>query len=283
MKSKFLIPLLLVALFFSCKSEKRNVEIIPDYDSIYIGEGYHYKNLVKDDEITKIWKSNVIEIKNILNKEISKEIKYPFLAKLALRFYFNEEGKLEKVKLLNTSEAHYYIFEEKYNEVSNPSKLVELLIHQMDVNKLFLAVKNGKTVKYRTDFIQAFFVFQDGRMLPYVPLEERSTEHGYSIVDEMPKPIGGIEGISKRVIYPEEAKRKGIEGKVFVNAVVDEKGDVVDFSVTPYGHLDDPKELLMRAAADAVRKTKFTPGRLKGKPVKVITIIPIKFELEAQQ
>jgi len=33
-------------------------------------------------------------------------------------------------------------------------------------------------------------------------------------VDEMPEPIGGIEELMSRVVYPELAKRAGIEGKV---------------------------------------------------------------------
>ena len=35
-------------------------------------------------------------------------------------------------------------------------------------------------------------------------------------VEEMPEPIGGIGEIQKKIVYPEIAKRAGVEGKVYV-------------------------------------------------------------------
>lgn len=282
MKSIFLTPLLLVVLLFSCKSEKREVEIIPDYDSIYVStsnvdSSVSFFKEKDNDEIQK-WALDLNDqLKNAVRKDLSKESKFPIFVRYAIRCYYNVDGELEKVKFINPSDYHYYVFEEKYYESTNVPTMKELFINKMAEKKFAVAYKNGRKVRFRQDFPGAFLVYQNGKVAQYMPLEQQQSEHYYSIVDEMPKPIGGIEGISKKVIYPEEAKRKGIEGKVFVNAVVDENGDMVDFSVQPYGH---PDELLMKAAVDAVRRTKFIPGKLKGKPVKVMTIIPIKFELD---
>lgn len=44
--------------------------------------------------------------------------------------------------------------------------------------------------------------------------------------DVMPEPIGGFEAIMKNVVYPESAKEEGIQGKVIVKLIVDEKGNV---------------------------------------------------------
>lgn len=93
-------------------------------------------------------------------------------------------------------------------------------------------------------------------------------------VEEMPYPIGGVNAIQRRIIYPEIAKRAGVEGKVFILAYVDEKGTVTKAEVLKGigGGCDE-------LAANAVLQTKFSPGKQRGKPVKLQVMIPIKFEL----
>ena len=94
-------------------------------------------------------------------------------------------------------------------------------------------------------------------------------------VEEMPEPIGGISEIQKKIIYPEIAKRAGVEGKVYVLAFVDETGTVTDAKIIKgIGAGCD------EAALDAVKKTKFKPGKQRGKPVKVQVSIPVVFKLQ---
>ena len=91
----------------------------------------------------------------------------------------------------------------------------------------------------------------------------------------MPEPIGGIGEIQKKIIYPEIAKRAGVEGKVYVLAFVDESGTVTDAKIIKgIGAGCD------EAALDAVKKTKFKPGKQRGKPVKVQVSIPVVFKLQ---
>lgn len=280
MKNVLLLSLLLSAFAFSCKNDKHTIEVIPDYDSLYISNeniDSHINLIQNEDEVQKNALNFIEQMKKIVIKDIPQETSFPLLVKVALRCYFNENGELEKVKYLDSSEFHYYIYEEKYSETTNAPLLKELIKNKLAETKTMIAYKNGKKVKYRYDFSVAFLVYQDKKVVQYMALEQQTNQHFYTIVDEMPKPIGGLERITKRVIYPEEAKKNGIEGKVFVNAVINENGNVIDFCISPYGH---PNELLWKAAIDAVRKTKFIPGKLKGKPVTVRSIIPIKFELE---
>lgn len=93
-------------------------------------------------------------------------------------------------------------------------------------------------------------------------------------VEEMPVPIGGISGIQKRIVYPEIAKRAGIEGKVLVLAFVDESGNVTKTEVIKGIGLGCDE-----AAIDAIVQTKFTPGKQRGKTVKVRVTIPVTFKL----
>ena len=47
----------------------------------------------------------------------------------------------------------------------------------------------------------------------------------------MPEPIGGMFAIQEKIKYPEIAKRAGIEGKVIIQAFIDENGNVVQAKV----------------------------------------------------
>lgn len=94
-------------------------------------------------------------------------------------------------------------------------------------------------------------------------------------VEEMPEPIGGISAIQSKIVYPEIAKRAGVEGKVYVLAFVDESGHVRDAKIIKgIGAGCD------EAALDAVLQTKFKPGKQRGVPVKVQVSIPIVFKLQ---
>ena len=92
--------------------------------------------------------------------------------------------------------------------------------------------------------------------------------------DTMPQPVGGIQALAKNIVYPEKAKQKGTEGKVFLQVYIDESGKVVKTSV-----IKSAGELLDNAAEAAIQKTTFTPGIVNGKPVKVKVVIPVVFKL----
>jgi TonB family protein len=96
----------------------------------------------------------------------------------------------------------------------------------------------------------------------------------YLSVEVMPEPFGGIESIQRRVYYPAEAKRRKIEGVVKVLTFIDEYGVVEKAEVTEgLGYGCD------EAAQTTVFYTKFKPGLIKGKPVKVQMVVPVEFKL----
>jgi len=107
-------------------------------------------------------------------------------------------------------------------------------------------------------------------------VEEKKEAPVYFVaVEEMPEPIGGIAAIQQLITYPEIAKRAGVEGKVYVLAFVDEKGNVTNAKIIKgIGAGCD------EAAIDAVLQTKFKPGKQRGTPVKVQVSIPIVFKLQ---
>ena len=92
-------------------------------------------------------------------------------------------------------------------------------------------------------------------------------------VEEMPQLIGGMKQLQSKIKYPDIAKRVGIEGKVLVQALVDENGDVVSVKTLKGIGAGCDEE-----AMDAVKKSKFVPGKQRGKNVKVQVTIPIVFK-----
>jgi len=90
----------------------------------------------------------------------------------------------------------------------------------------------------------------------------------------LPRIIGGLSEIHKRIRYPEEAKKAGIQGRVVIQVLVDENGKPIEFKVltsSGYG--------LSQAAIDAISQVRFTPAILRGAPVKFWMNIPITFKL----
>ncbi len=96
----------------------------------------------------------------------------------------------------------------------------------------------------------------------------------FVIVEDMPELIGGLAAIQSNIRYPEIARKAGVEGRVFVQFVVDEQGNVVDPVVTRGlgAGLDEE-------AIRAVSQAKFTPGKQRGQPVRVRMSLPITFRL----
>lgn len=94
-------------------------------------------------------------------------------------------------------------------------------------------------------------------------------------VECMPTIIGGVEALKQRIVYPDEAKKARIEGKVYMTIFIDEIGNVTHTELVKGigGGCDE-------AAIDAIKKVKFEPGRHKGKAVKVQVTIPVLFKLK---
>lgn len=102
----------------------------------------------------------------------------------------------------------------------------------------------------------------------------------YGKVEQMPEYPGGQEGLRKflaiTVRYPIEALQKGIQGKVFVNFVIDETGEITKIQIAKGVH----KSLDQEALRVVQLMPKWTPGIQDGKPVKVSYTVPISFRQE---
>ncbi len=88
-------------------------------------------------------------------------------------------------------------------------------------------------------------------------------------VDEPPEPV-----VNVKPEYPDIARQAGLEGRVLVEAVIDENGNVIDARIQ-----SSDNEIFNEAALAAMRKMKFKPAKQKGIPVKVKVIMPFIFKL----
>ena len=117
----------------------------------------------------------------------------------------------------------------------------------------------------------------------FIPVtdEEEAEEEVFFIVEDMPQFQGGgkekfREWIAQNLQYPPIAAENGISGRVFVQFAVNAKGEVVDVVVV---RGVDPA--LDKEAVRVVKSSpKWTPGKQRGRPVKVQFTFPIVFVLQ---
>jgi periplasmic protein TonB len=108
---------------------------------------------------------------------------------------------------------------------------------------------------------------------------EEDVDEIFTIVEDQPTPDGGMAAfyqfVQKNLKYPAQARRMGIEGKVFVQFVVDRDGSLTEVkAVKGIGAGCD--EEAVRVISEA---PKWKPGKQRGRAVKVRMILPITFKL----
>ncbi|MEQ8878827.1 MAG: TonB family protein [Cyclobacteriaceae bacterium] len=102
----------------------------------------------------------------------------------------------------------------------------------------------------------------------------------FVIVEDQPEYPGGIDAfyryIANNMIYPTEARTNGIEGRVYVQFVVDKDGSITDVEpVKGIGGGCDEEAVRVIQNAE-----KFNPGKQRGMPVRVRMVMPIIFKLD---
>jgi protein TonB len=112
---------------------------------------------------------------------------------------------------------------------------------------------------------------------PPPPAEDKEEEEPeiFVIVEQSPELIGGLPALQSKIRYPEIAKKAGVEGRVYLQFVVDEQGNVHDPIVTRGIGAGCDEE-----AIRAIMEAKFKPGKQRGKAVKVKMSLPITFKLK---
>lgn len=112
-------------------------------------------------------------------------------------------------------------------------------------------------------------------------VEKEDPNEIFLVVEETAAPLGGMnafyEYVGKQMQgkYPAQARRMGIEGRVFVEFVVEKDGSLTDVkAIKGIGAGCD--ELAVKVVQGA---PKWKPGKQRGKPVRQKMVLPIVFKL----
>ncbi len=109
------------------------------------------------------------------------------------------------------------------------------------------------------------------------PKEE--TDEVFTVVEESATPRGGMQAfykyVGEKIKYPAQARRMGIEGRVFVEFVINKDGSLSDVrSIKGIGAGCDEEAVRIIQSAPA-----WNPGKQRGKAVKQRYTLPIIFKL----
>ena len=116
---------------------------------------------------------------------------------------------------------------------------------------------------------------------PIGPVVEEVDENQiYDIVEENPRFPGGEEAcmkwLSENIKYPPICVEQGIQGRVYCQFVVNRDGSIVDIKI-----LRSPDPALSKEAERVLKMMpRWSPGKQRGKPVRVKFSLPVMFRLQ---
>ncbi len=135
-------------------------------------------------------------------------------------------------------------------------------------------VPNDEIVEDQVLNINSELNLDDKLEMPPPPKQQEEEEDFFVVVEQMPQLKGGLASVQQCVNYPEMARRAGIEGRVIVQFIVNEKGAVESPSIVRGIGGGADKEALR-----CVKKAQFIPGQQRGNPVKVQFTVPVIYNL----
>lgn len=239
-------------------SQKNGVEILPNNEKDYKFVKHEY------------WQPNRPEVLSFTYEQVkamsiaAQKINIP--GNFEYSIFINENGIIDKIR----------------PEVSASEEIDKMLAKEMEKWKMNQFFVDNKFSKYKInwsinvhDSLEKF-KYGGTSVSSNFPLIE--THYGgeyFVMVDKMPEPIDGVRGIQEKIKYPENAKKDGVQGRVYIKAFIDSLGNVAATEI-----LKGLGSGCDEAAIEAVKQTKFIPGALRDKPVGVQVSIPILFKLD---
>jgi len=121
---------------------------------------------------------------------------------------------------------------------------------------------------------------QENKKTEAVIEEQADTDQLFMVVEEMPEFPGGTQAlyqyIGKNLKYPEEAKKEGVHGRVVVDFIIEKDGKITNINIKQgigFGCDEAAKDVISNMPA-------WSPGKQRGKAVRVKFALPFKFELQ---
>ncbi len=257
--NKYILYFLFILALISCRKENKTNLIKPVEGKYPLVHNLHFADEKQISSVDTLAKKIISILEKKYNPQDNRPIEFDYM------LYVSSNGNVEKLVVLE----------------SDLDKVDNIVMHTIKNWKLNPLLEK-KPIGFRTELKFRFYRSDNTYELIKEPSNslisylQNSPSSYFIAVEKMPEPIGGIKAIQEKIVYPELAKKAGIEGRVFVKAYIDEKGNVTEAEIIKgIGHGCD------EAAMKAVKETKFIPGKHKGKPVKVQVSVPILFRLDS--
>jgi len=197
--------------------------------------------------------------------------------------YFNDQGILSHLKYFNEDVEFNYISYfpngQKRKEVGVFKGEYEGLCTYYDLSGNIILQGNYKKTRRISDF-KYFYTSKDSSLLEIADTNHSkdSSNTGAEILPEFP---GGqsamLQYVANNLDYPEEAKNRGVEGKINVKFTVRKDGIIYDAFIISKETLGYGCE---RSSIEVIENMpNWTPGMSQGKPVPVYFNMPLHFRL----
>jgi len=139
--------------------------------------------------------------------------------------------------------------------------------------------QKGEAVRVQFNMPVSFKLGAKEKAAAYTEPITDATQDVFTVVEDPPQFPGGIEAqqtfLVQNIVYPAEAKSKGIQGTVYINFIVEKDGRVTNAKVL--------RGVATSLDTEALRvinsMPRWTPGTQRGEAVRVSFNIPIKFSL----
>ena len=123
----------------------------------------------------------------------------------------------------------------------------------------------------------------DIKVVQQASTQDSQEETVFTVVEEMPTYPGGqdamIKYLSENIKYPENARKSGIQGIVFVTYVVEKNGTISDVRILRGVNEELDAEALRVVSAMPA----WSPGKQRGETVRVQFNLPINFKLDGKE
>jgi TonB family protein len=198
--------------------------------------------------------------------------------------YYHENGKVKREMVYRFNEP---VGEEKlFYEDGRPQELIlhkgknSLQCQYWSESGQPLLIKGTGQITQK--FLNGLVVFKDvvdSLVTAGYTISNDTKDTVFTMVPEPAEYKGGMmslyKGLGSDLRYPALARKMGIQGKVFIEFVIDQKGKIEYTRVVRGigGGCDDA------AVSALIQQKKWKPARYKGKPVKQKMVIPVNFIL----
>ena len=259
---------------------------IPKGHDVNLAESIQASQLLSPNKLTKERYQSLIEIKKSRNEELVSRSKLFFFIGLSLSLLFvivainwKSYDKLEMVDL-GTLEADFDDLIEvpvstqppppppKQNQPTIITEVDdEVIIEEIEINLDVEMNEDTRVEEHNIDFTVE-------------PVEEEVVEEVFTVVENWPEPPGGMQAfyqyVGENIKYPSMARRLNVTGIVFLQFVVEKNGEITDVKVVRGigAGCDEEAARVLKSAPD------WTPGKQRGRPVRVLMTVPIRFVLK---